>query len=120
MMSEHGIQYWPMFLLATGDHVGCCGLHPKDLPERVYELGFHLRPKFWGGGFATEAARGVIHHAFDVLGAAALFAGHNPKNDASRLVLAKLGFVHTHDEFFAPTGLEHPSYVLARLSIGHD
>jgi hypothetical protein len=26
----------------------------------------------------------------------------------------RLGFVHTHDEFYEPTGLMHPSYLLTR------
>ena len=25
-MQQHGLQYWPLFLLADGDFVGCCGL----------------------------------------------------------------------------------------------
>ena len=25
----HGIQYWPIFLLITGEHVGCCGLDSR-------------------------------------------------------------------------------------------
>jgi len=42
----YGVQYWPMFLLATGEHVGVCGLRPRDISNRVYELGVHIRPKF--------------------------------------------------------------------------
>ena len=26
----HGIQYWPIFLLARDEHVGCCGLRPRE------------------------------------------------------------------------------------------
>jgi RimJ/RimL family protein N-acetyltransferase len=111
-LREHGVQYWPIFLLATGEHVGCCGLRPYRLEERVYELGVHLRQPYWGQGYAEEADRAVMGYAFGVLGAAALFAGHHPSNDASRRILLKLGFVYTHDEYYAPTGLYHPSYLL--------
>lgn len=107
-----GVQYWPIFERKTHAHVGCCGLHVKA--PKVYELGFHLRADQWGKGFASEAARAVITYAFDVLGAASLFAGHNPNNEASRRVLSRLGFVYTHDEPFAATGLLHPSYSLVR------
>lgn len=24
-LSHHGVQYWPLFRLDTGEHVGCCG-----------------------------------------------------------------------------------------------
>jgi len=110
----HGLQYWPLFLREGGAPVGCCGLKPRDPARAVLELGFHLRPECWGAGYATEAARSVVAHAFGRLGAAALFAGHHPRNAASRRTLEKLGFRHTHDELFPPTGLLHPSYWLAR------
>ena len=81
--------------------------------DKVYEVGFHLRPPFWGRGIATEAATAVLSHAFRTLEVDAVFVGHNPKNDKSRRLLLKLGFRYTHDEFYQPTGLMHPSYLLA-------
>lgn len=111
--TTYGIQYWPVFLLTNDEHVGCCGLRPYPPEPRVYELGFHLRKASWGQGFAVEAARAVIEYAFERLDAAGLFAGHHPANDPSRRVLNKLGFRYTHDEFYPPTGLHHPSYRLA-------
>lgn len=38
--------------------------------------------------------------------------GDYPHNERSRNLLLKLGFAYTHDEFYEPTGLEHPSYLL--------
>jgi RimJ/RimL family protein N-acetyltransferase len=110
--SQHGLQYWPIFLAKDGDHVGCCGLRPYDPSRAILEIGFHLRTKYWGQGMSTESGRAVIAHAFDRLGVAGLFAGHNPKNQVSKRVLEKLGFRYTHDEYYAPTGLQHPSYLL--------
>lgn len=109
---KYQVQYWPIFLIDTGEHVGCAGLRPYDLPNHVYEIGFHIRPIYWRQGFASEAARGVMEYAFNILCVKALFAGHNPKNEASRNLLLKLGFDYTHDEYYAPTGLLHPSYRL--------
>jgi [ribosomal protein S5]-alanine N-acetyltransferase len=109
---EHGIQYWPIFLLTDGECVGCCGLRPYDPTRRIYELGVHIRSAWWRHGLAKEAASAVISYAFDNLGAAALFAGHNPNNHASQGLLEKLGFEYTHHEYYDPTGLEHPSYLL--------
>jgi hypothetical protein len=45
-----------------------------------------------------------------------LFAGHHPENDACRRMLVALGFRYTHDELYAPTGREHPSYILMPTS----
>ena len=109
---EHGVQYWPIFLKETNDHIGCAGLRPYDLTEQILEIGFHIRPEYWRQGYAFEAAICVIDYAFDDLRAAALFAGHNPENFASKKILARLGFKYTHDEYYEPTGLKHPSYLL--------
>lgn len=108
---KYRIQYWPIFALKSNEFIGCCGLRPHN--ESTYELGFHLRPKFWGQGYATESAKAVIDFAFTVLHAEGLFAGHNPNNTASQKVLTKLGFRYIGDEFYEPTGLYHPSYALS-------
>ena len=109
---EYGVQYWPIFLLKNNEHIGCCGLRPYDLSRQIYEIGFHIRSNFWRHGYASEAAQAVIHYAFGTLKAKSLFAGHNPRNEYSRHLLKKLGFQYTHDEFYPPTGLNHPSYLL--------
>jgi len=111
-MQSHGVQYWPMFLLSTGKFLGCCGLRPYMLDDGIYEIGIHLQRACWCQGFALEATRAVMGYAFNTLGVKALFAGHNPANAASRRLLEKLGFRYTHDEYYPPTGLNHPSYLL--------
>jgi RimJ/RimL family protein N-acetyltransferase len=78
----------------------------------MLEIGFYIRSNHWRKGYASEAARAVMDYAFESLKVAGLFAGHNPKNFGSRNLLIKLGFKYTHDEFYEPTGLEHPSYLL--------
>lgn len=105
------VQYWPMFLNENKAFIGCCGLRPYSKEEKVYEIGFHLLPEFWGKGYATEGATAVIDYAYSVVKVSGLFAGHNPKNKNSAHTLKKLGFVYTHDEFYPPTGLMHPSYL---------
>jgi RimJ/RimL family protein N-acetyltransferase len=113
-MRAYNVQYWPVFLLESDQHAGCAGLRPYRLDQQVYELGFHFRLEYWGRGLAQEAGRAVIAFAFEQLGASALFAGHHPANAASSRVLTKLGFRFTHEEFYSPTGLKHPSYLLRR------
>ena len=117
--NAHGIQYWPIFLLASDVHVGCCGLRPYRLDRGICELGFHILKSQWGGGYAAEAARAAMAHAFDSLQVAALFAGHHPANEASRRLLQRLGFRFTHAEYYVPTGLDHPSYILSSDEFSH-
>ena len=108
---EYKIQYWSIFLLETDEFIGCCGLRPYSSENKIFEIGFHLLPEFWKMRYGSEAANGVINYAIDTLKADSLFAGHNPKNSNSAKLLLHLGFTYTHDEFYKPTGLNHPSYI---------
>jgi RimJ/RimL family protein N-acetyltransferase len=108
----HGIQYWPIFRLKGDRHLGCCGLRPYDDAKNILEIGVHIRYRYWRQGYAFEAACAALRYAFDSIKVSGLFAGHNPKNKGSRHLLAKLGFRYTHDEFYEPTGLNHPSYLM--------
>lgn len=112
--STFGVSYWPIFLLTEDQFIGCCGLRPYGDEEQVLEMGVHMLPEFTGKGLAFEATSAVIQHAFTVLNAQRLFAGHNPLNMASQGLLLKLGFEFSHTELYPPTGLMHPSYFLKR------
>lgn len=113
--NKYQVQYWPIFTLAENQFIGCCGLRPhNNKGKKGYEIGFHLRPEFWGQGYGKEAAEAVINYAFTVLKTGKLFAGHNPNNTASKKLLSSLGFIYVKDEYYEPTGLYHPSYELAR------
>lgn len=59
------------------------------------ELGMIFARQCWGRGFASEAVRAVIGRAFG-LGHASIKADVDPRNEKSRRILAKLGFVETH------------------------
>ncbi len=113
-LEKYGVQYFPFYSLENGELIGCCGLRPYKYTKYVYELGFHLRKEYWHKGYATEAATAMINYAFDMLDAKELKAGHNPNNIASSKVLSKLGFQYECDEFYEPTGLNHPLYSLKK------
>jgi RimJ/RimL family protein N-acetyltransferase len=82
------------FLVTLDDEpIGGCGLAQLDGPEP--DLGYWLGAPYWGNGYATEAARAVIDHAFSVLDYEALQAGARCTNPASRRVLEKCGFQWT-------------------------
>jgi ribosomal-protein-alanine N-acetyltransferase len=59
------------------------------------EIGFILHPEAWGRGFAGEALRAVIPHAFVRFSVPALIADVDPRNSASLGLLDKLGFAVT-------------------------
>ncbi len=111
-MDAHQFQYWPIHMLSDNEHVGCCGLRPYRPEKKVHELGFHLRPEFWGQGLAREAATLVIDFAFRTMDVEALSAGHHPENVNSKKTLERLGFHYSHDEYFAALGMSIPYYLL--------
>jgi RimJ/RimL family protein N-acetyltransferase len=81
------------FVIVLGDRlIGACGLDPHDDGP---ELGYWLGAPYWGRGFATEAARALIDHAFGELGHATVQAGARISNPASRRVLEKCAFQWT-------------------------
>ena len=82
--------------LADGTLIGACGLELRDGPGgSTPELGYWLGAAYWGRGFATEAVRALIDHAFTDLELEALQAGARVTNPASRRVLEKCGFQWT-------------------------
>ncbi len=112
LQKQYGLSYWALVLKETDQIIGCCGLRPYDTEKNSYELGFHLIQDYWKKGYATEAALAAITYAFDSLQVRTLFAGHHPHNRASESLLKKLGFQYVRDEYYQPTGLDHPSYIL--------
>ena len=82
------------FLITLDDEpIGACGLSQLEGPAP--DLGYWLGVPYWGNGYATEAARAVIDHAFTALGHDAVQAGARVTNPASRRVLEKCGFQWT-------------------------
>ncbi len=79
-------------IIRDGDLIGVCGVEPR---ENAPEIGYWLGAPFWGRGYATEAVRALIDHAFGALGHDALQAGARVGNPASRRVLEKCGFQWT-------------------------
>jgi RimJ/RimL family protein N-acetyltransferase len=73
--------------------IGICALELREGPAP--ELGYWLGVPYWGRGYATEAVRALIDHAFAELGHDALQAGARVTNPASRRVLEKCGFQWT-------------------------
>jgi RimJ/RimL family protein N-acetyltransferase len=85
------VQY--VITLADRTLIGGCGLVVRDDP--VPEIGYWLGQPHWRKGYATEAVRALIDHAFDDLDYEALQSSARVTNPASRRVLEKCGFQWT-------------------------
>jgi RimJ/RimL family protein N-acetyltransferase len=76
-----------------GAFVGACDYQMRD--EAIPEIGYWIGEPFWGRGYATEAVRTMIDHAFTATDLDALAASCRVTNSASRRVLEKCGFQWT-------------------------
>ena len=72
--------------------IGMVSLRSIDREHEEAELSVWIGTPFWGRGYATEAARAVVTHAFDALRLNRLIAHHMVRNPAAGHMLAKLGF----------------------------
>ena len=58
---------------------------------REYEIGWTVSTPLWGNGYAVEAARAVLAHAFNVLNTHRIIAFCHADNQRSMRVMEKLG-----------------------------
>mgnify|MGYP002336432117 CR=1 FL=1 len=84
--------------------VNCSGESRKTDSSTVPQMCKDARmPKYWGKGFATEAARGSLRVGFEQLGLTEIVSFTSAINLRSRAVMVKLGMRETEEIF------EHPS-----------
>ena len=105
-----------MFLLDTGEFVGCSGLRPFHHRDGIAELGVHIARSFWSARFGEEAARAVIQYGFHTIGLNTIVGGHGPLNTHSKALMLRLGFTFTHEEPWGERDIMHPYYSLDRAS----
>ncbi|TMQ26758.1 MAG: GNAT family N-acetyltransferase [Candidatus Rokuibacteriota bacterium] len=87
-LKGHGV--WALEERTTGALVGRAGLfEPEGWPG--FELIWMLRRESWGRGYATEAARRILRHAFTDLGRQRVISLIRPANAASIRVAERLG-----------------------------
>jgi RimJ/RimL family protein N-acetyltransferase len=85
---------WAVQLKDTTEFIGWCGLkYRKDL--KLIDLGYRFKRKFWGNGYATEAAQRTIEYAKDPLNLSEICAFAHIDNIASWKVLEKCGMQFT-------------------------
>jgi ribosomal-protein-alanine N-acetyltransferase len=91
--AKNGFGLWRAALKASDEPIGLCGLVKRDaLP--LPDVGYALLERFWGQGFATEAAAATIDHGLGVLGIPVIAAITKPGNAGSIAVLEKIGMAY--------------------------
>lgn len=89
---EHRLGLQALINKETHEFIGKCGLLLQEVNgKEEVEVGYHLLPKFWGKGYATEAARGFRDYAFENNLADSVISLIDPDNIASKKVAIRNG-----------------------------
>ncbi|MFM7350093.1 MAG: GNAT family N-acetyltransferase [Erythrobacter sp.] len=89
---------WTVWLRDGETRVGRVGLFTLRSPaappvlQGQREIGWTFAEAHWGHGYATEAARAVIAHAFGALALPVLWSQTSDSNVASTRMMQRLGF----------------------------
>jgi len=81
--------YWIARLKDTNEMIGAMNLNPRA--DKRIQLGYQIRKKFWGQGFATELSEAVLHFAKHERQLKSVVAVFVETHGASRRILEKLG-----------------------------
>jgi [ribosomal protein S5]-alanine N-acetyltransferase len=87
---KYGYGLWLVALLESGEPIGICGL-VKRVGLEDADVGYALLERFWGKGYAQEAAAATLNHARDVIGLTRVVAITAPSNIGSIAVLERIG-----------------------------
>lgn len=118
-----GLGYWSIFPKDRPDQfLGWILLIPYDGVGPEIEIGWRLNRLAWGKGYASEAARPIVAHAFRTAGLSRIVADIDAANSRSTHVAEKIGlrlvghgrqgdvackcYVMTRDDFSSATRQE--------------
>ena len=77
----------------TDKLIGAIGLTLSNLYDHA-EMGYWIGVPYWGKGYCTEAARGIIKYGFETLKLNRIHAHYFTKNPASGKVMEKIGMLY--------------------------
>jgi [ribosomal protein S5]-alanine N-acetyltransferase len=79
----------------TNELIGQCGLLSQEIDgKKEIEIGYHILPKYWGHGYATEAAKKFRDYAFENKISDSLISVIDIRNKASQNVAKKIGMTN--------------------------
>jgi ribosomal-protein-alanine N-acetyltransferase len=110
--AARGFGLWALEIPGVTPFAGFVGLSVPGFTAPFapcVEIGWRLAAAQWGHGYATEAARAVLAHAWDVLRLDEVVSFTTAGNDRSRAVMTRLGMRYDPADDF-----DHP-----RLPPGH-
>jgi RimJ/RimL family protein N-acetyltransferase len=113
---RHGYGLLAAVERSSGEVIGWIGpSHPAFVPELAdqIEIGWTLRPPFWGRGLATEGAAAAIDAAFAHLDIDEVISLIHQTNDRSIAVATRIGMRHARDVLHPGLGEDLRVYALS-------
>lgn len=109
-----GVGQWAMVEKLSNTVIGDCGFSIKDIDRvREHDLSYRLSRKYWGKGFATEAALACRNYGFKTLHLDRIISIQDRDNKLSLKVLQKIGMtlvkeITFHHKIALVYGINHP------------
>ena len=123
--ARHGFGWWAVEVFGVSEFIGFTGLSIPSYEAHFtpcVEIGWRLDKKFWGFGYATEAARLALDYGFQVAGLEEIVSFTFVGNLRSRRVMERLGMTYSSEDDFQhprlPEGHRIRPHVLYRLKRG--
>lgn len=121
--AEHGFGPWALELPGVAPFIGFVGLAVPRFAAHFtpcVEIAWRIAFDHWRRGYATEAGRAVLAHAFGPLALPVVVSFATEANHRSRAVMARLGMTRDPAEDFdhpaLPEGHRLRRHVLYRLA----
>ena len=105
-ITTHGSGFWAVEAPETAPFIGFVGLQHVSFAAPfapAVETGWRLARAYWGQGYATEAARAALDHAFGPLNLPEVVSFAVPGNLSSRRVMKRIGMTQDPEGDF-----DHP------------
>jgi len=83
-----------IFSASDGSYLGNCGLHPRNWAIRSFEIGYWIRTSAEGHGYVSEATRLLTRFAFDELDGRRVMIRCDSRNERSKAVAERLGYMY--------------------------
>ncbi|MDK1286263.1 GNAT family N-acetyltransferase [Pseudoalteromonas umbrosa] len=105
LIEKNGWGVWAVELAESKEFIGIVGLYSptSQLPHSpCVEILWRFARKYWGYGYATEAAKAVLQIGFEELKFDEIFSFAVVDNKSSRAVMERLEMVNTGESFLHP------------------
>jgi RimJ/RimL family protein N-acetyltransferase len=120
LIAERGWGFWAVEIKKIQQFIGFVGLHEPS-PELPFtpcvEIGWRLAKKYWGCGYATEAAQAALEVAFEQLHLTQVYAFTAVNNLRSRAVMERLNMLDSGQNLYT---LSKDKWITRRPASGRD